>query len=119
MSSLDSSAFGSNEEDYLAKLNLKHRKLTKRSPSQGNRNNSNNDSASEDDGAAGKGGSNKGSLEGRFGGLGDSDVEEVIDVEEIQVYPDQCMSNVKNRLKVTDLNQYCKGLKAISWRNTC
>ena len=48
MTSLDSSAFESNEEDYLAKLHLKHRKFTKRSPSQPNRNDSSNDSRSDD-----------------------------------------------------------------------
>ena len=104
MSSLDSSAFESNEEDYLAKLNLRHRKLTKRSPSQCNRNNSNNDSASDDDGAGGDGAKSKASLEGRFGGLEDSDVEEVIDVEESSGLPrpvyEQCQKSFEgNRFK--------------------
>ena len=104
MSSLDSSAFESNEEDYLAKLHLRHRKLTKRSPSQCNRNNSNNDSASDDDGAGGDGAKSKTSLEGRFGDLEDSDVEEVIDVEESSGLPravyEQCQKSFEgNRFK--------------------
>ena len=82
MSSLDSSAFESNEEDYLAKLHLRHRKYTKKSPSQCNRNNSNNDSGSDNEGKGEKGNSSQVSLKNRFQDLLDSDVEEVIEKEE-------------------------------------
>ena len=75
MSSLDSSAFESNEEEYLARLELKHRKLTKRQSSQLNRNNSNNDSGSDTEGKEGKG-NDEAKLNNRFKELEDSEPED-------------------------------------------
>ena len=75
MSSLDSSAFESNEEEYLARLELKHRKLTKRQSSQLNRNNSNNDSGSDNEGDQDKG-NDEAKLSNRFKEIEDSEPED-------------------------------------------